>query len=773
MKSIWKLQGTVSFFHKSLLITLLISSIPMAILTILTYSVGIRQIEKEVSRSQMLQYEQVSERMDAQLAHLKFTVNQWAYNPFFDKLKSRSIESDVRYTLDLYNQLIVMKSSNPLIHQVSLFVNQEKALLIDGDKGLRYVTDPAKLERYRSLLDQKPFIFWTDSMPQLEDEKHALNISLIQKVPITVEPSDGVLIVDLNRDEIHALLQQLNPTGQGTGFLVDAGGSYLASTEDTESKQAEGVLNEMIRKEVLARDDDGKSFLYSSGRETYVVSYGKLKNTGWLYVSAVPLSRLTKPVEWISRLPLAVSMVALLFAVLLSWFASKQLYRPLKHLMQVFSTDGKESAMVEKNEVAYIEGRWKDALHERTHLQLRMEQAIPTLKEGFLLQLVQGHLDSLLEERVHKEMEKYGMLGKGGQYAMLVIQLYGFSNSYHNPSKGDEQLLTFAAANIISEMTKTRQTEIHVINFQDLTIGLLFISPEGQTREQIKSELFDCARMLIRPLRQYLKLQVVIGISRVAASTKHIHSALEDTRQSIGYRDIEMENSIIDSEDIVLRGEHSASYPFMQEKILIQSMQMGLQEEAVEGLGQFMEALQEKSSQEIVFHQCMLQLLGNTLFAMLQIGCSPQRGVDLYGQLLHIREPEAMKRWFRQRIIEPFMDEMQSIKELQTKQIVDRVLTLLNESFMTDISLEACADRFGTYPQKLSANFRQIVGVNFIDYLTALRLEKSKELLVSTDMKINDIAEQVGYQPTYYNRIFKKHENMTPGQYRERHKMTT
>ncbi|RAU91640.1 hypothetical protein DQG13_28950 [Paenibacillus sp. YN15] len=48
-----------------------------------------------------------------------------------------------------------------------------------------------------------------------------------------------------------------------------------------------------------------------------------------------------------------------------------------------------------------------------------------------------------------------------------------------------------------------------------------------------------------------------------------------------------------------------------------------------------------------------------------------------------------------------------------------------------------------------------------------VRLEKAKELLAGTDMRINAIAELVGYQPTYFNRIFKKLEGITPGAYRE------
>ena len=57
--------------------------------------------------------------------------------------------------------------------------------------------------------------------------------------------------------------------------------------------------------------------------------------------------------------------------------------------------------------------------------------------------------------------------------------------------------------------------------------------------------------------------------------------------------------------------------------------------------------------------------------------------------------------------------------------------------------------------------------MNFIDYVTQHRMTKAKELLRESDMKINEIAESVGYQPSYFIRIFKKTEGMTPGQYRE------
>lgn len=54
------------------------------------------------------------------------------------------------------------------------------------------------------------------------------------------------------------------------------------------------------------------------------------------------------------------------------------------------------------------------------------------------------------------------------------------------------------------------------------------------------------------------------------------------------------------------------------------------------------------------------------------------------------------------------------------------------------------------------------------NYLTEVRLEHAKELLKTTDMKSYEIAFAVGYEnPSYFSKIFKKYENMTPNEYRE------
>ncbi|MEG1550357.1 MAG: helix-turn-helix transcriptional regulator, partial [Ruthenibacterium sp.] len=67
----------------------------------------------------------------------------------------------------------------------------------------------------------------------------------------------------------------------------------------------------------------------------------------------------------------------------------------------------------------------------------------------------------------------------------------------------------------------------------------------------------------------------------------------------------------------------------------------------------------------------------------------------------------------------------------------------------------------------LSILFKRECGENFIDYVTALRMEKAQELLRTTDDTTIDIARRVGYaNAQYFGLCFKKHFGCSPGQFR-------
>jgi len=63
--------------------------------------------------------------------------------------------------------------------------------------------------------------------------------------------------------------------------------------------------------------------------------------------------------------------------------------------------------------------------------------------------------------------------------------------------------------------------------------------------------------------------------------------------------------------------------------------------------------------------------------------------------------------------------------------------------------------------------FRKVTGINFTDYLSRLRIERAKNLLLNPNLRISEIAFEVGFQSlTHFNRVFKRILGQSPTDYR-------
>ena len=103
-----------------------------------------------------------------------------------------------------------------------------------------------------------------------------------------------------------------------------------------------------------------------------------------------------------------------------------------------------------------------------------------------------------------------------------------------------------------------------------------------------------------------------------------------------------------------------------------------------------------------------------------------------------------------------------------THELMQEIALYIQKEFQNEqISLETVADEFHIDPVFLSKEFKRIKNINFIDYLTDIRIAEAKRLLLETDDKINVIADNIGYNPSYFNRLFKKITGVTPGQFRK------
>ncbi|WAM36047.1 response regulator [Caldicellulosiruptor acetigenus] len=85
------------------------------------------------------------------------------------------------------------------------------------------------------------------------------------------------------------------------------------------------------------------------------------------------------------------------------------------------------------------------------------------------------------------------------------------------------------------------------------------------------------------------------------------------------------------------------------------------------------------------------------------------------------------------------------------------------------LSLSTVAEKVNMSMSHLSFIFKQETGQTFIEYLTNIRLNKAKELLISSSLKVTEIATMVGYnEPHYFSYLFKRKTGLSPQEFRNK-----
>jgi len=105
---------------------------------------------------------------------------------------------------------------------------------------------------------------------------------------------------------------------------------------------------------------------------------------------------------------------------------------------------------------------------------------------------------------------------------------------------------------------------------------------------------------------------------------------------------------------------------------------------------------------------------------------------------------------------------------LTVKDEIEEAIRFINENYYKDINMAIVANHVSLNYYYFSTIFKERIGMNFLDYLNKVRIDKAKELLANTNLKIWEISEKVGYKnPKHFARIFKEITGLTPNEYRD------
>lgn len=107
--------------------------------------------------------------------------------------------------------------------------------------------------------------------------------------------------------------------------------------------------------------------------------------------------------------------------------------------------------------------------------------------------------------------------------------------------------------------------------------------------------------------------------------------------------------------------------------------------------------------------------------------------------------------------------------ETDSPDLSEQAIRYMTDNYQHNITIESLAQLLNYSPQYISRKFKEQTGNSPINFLIMLRMDKAQELLLTSDATLQEVAASVGYPDMFYfNRMFKKHVGVAPGQYKKR-----
>jgi two-component system response regulator YesN len=261
--------------------------------------------------------------------------------------------------------------------------------------------------------------------------------------------------------------------------------------------------------------------------------------------------------------------------------------------------------------------------------------------------------------------------------------------------------------------------------------------------------------------------KTIIGISYAKTQLIQLDKAYEETAAALNARSIMLSSTIN-----FFQGDQAPSNDLVWEHMdellfFLESGNVSKVKEFTIKLFDHFQGLPTAALSEIK-NTCehIILELRNILYHNFESIGNPSTSTSFSTMLNTCFEVNSLKAYMLQ-VLPGIAEMLNAHSEYKSDNIIDNIKTYIHKNTNKALNLEKISSLFFINPSYCSYLFKEKTGINFIDYVNDVRVEKAKELLKTTDLKVYKIARNLGFENTkYFFRLFKKLTDHTPEEYR-------
>ena len=320
-----------------------------------------------------------------------------------------------------------------------------------------------------------------------------------------------------------------------------------------------------------------------------------------------------------------------------------------------------------------------------------------------------------------------------------------------------------------------------VLSFDRSPEGWAFLI-KGESEAEVLENFAETKKELLNLVAVYPKVEYFGGLGSIVQRIGDIQNSYKEAARAFSSRFFLDANQIADSAEMVsLHNEEDGKIDVSkmlskkrEHELVEKFFKNGTVEEVDSFLDELFQSIGEQNCKSLLYRQyvvmdlffCATDFLGNLEISTEEL---PEECRDIN----QIVEKAGNAQSLRHQIGILFSETM-ILRDGHSKKKYSKLLedakAFIDENYRhDDMSLNMVAAQVNISPSYFSTIFSSEMGQTFVEYLTHVRLEKAKELLMCSNMRTAEIGYEVGYKDShYFSYIFKKVVGCSPKEYRNR-----
>ncbi|PKM68307.1 MAG: hypothetical protein CVU95_03660 [Firmicutes bacterium HGW-Firmicutes-2] len=427
---------------------------------------------------------------------------------------------------------------------------------------------------------------------------------------------------------------------------------------------------------------------------------------------------------------------------------------------------------ITKDELTTVLEEIRENIHQEiternnmSRLKLEYEKRREYLQDKLLYDVLLGFIP---RDRVVEACQELGVNTAGAAYVVGVIEIMNKKQVGEAVWGEDYSLLHFALYNICKEIIADYPRH-YVLMGDHGKIIVCFISDE-ETKNYGKA--YEILGEMLISIRHIYNMDVVAGMGECYMEFSDFQYSFQDALTALEYKVIEGANQIIVKTDI----ERSSGKGHRQSNEFLEQIEVAIRVNNMDNLSKYIhlyfDMLKFNKVQLGEFKSLVLTLITRIFATFNQLIVDKKENIvlDFYlvEELLKINDLNLIQEKIIQKCEE-------LIKQLEQKREDDKAILVFQgiqyiESYYDDsnLDLSTICEVLHVSSSYFARIFKLYKNQTFLEYLTMFRMEKAKELLKNSTMKVFEISVKVGYDdPHYFSYNFRKNVGMTPSHYRK------